>query len=79
MACLSPQPARAEGYYEQLQIQAPEAVDMIISIREGAAEGRPLPYSYPHVDGLGRLYLELPSARAGCGLRQAPPFPNEGG
>ena len=59
MACLSPQPARAEGYYEQLQIQAPEAVDMWIRVREGAAFGRPLPYAYNDVDSLGRLYLEL--------------------
>ena len=39
VACLSPQPARAEGYYEQLQIQAPKAVDMWIRVREGAACG----------------------------------------
>ena len=37
MACLSPQPARAEGYYEQLQIQAPEAVDMIMKKLLGGA------------------------------------------
>ena len=37
VACLSPQLVRAEGSYEQLQIQAPEAVDMIMKKLLGGA------------------------------------------
>ena len=43
-------------------------VDIIISVREGAAEGRPLPYSYPHVDSLMRQVSEAAQAAFGASL-----------
>ena len=50
---------RRGGVAKPMKKIGEQGYSIIITIREGAAEGRPLPYSYPHVDSLGRLYLEL--------------------
>ena len=57
--CAGPRPSSEKDARWRGRIHDHNASNIIITMREGAAEGRPLPHFYPYIDSLACMFLEL--------------------